>query len=397
VASASARRTTETTRQTRLPKHKITKRKKSSGKPSRPLSAYNVFYRDERVKWLAETAQHVRCENTEAIDSKSRFLDMGKAISSRWKLISPEERVKYEKIAQEDKKRYNNEKKEYNEQILRGTKLGRAFLERRTILGSNSAMTSANMHTTVAAVEEETGAVTIPSIAMLHPQPPSVTIAPDDSATARRATRTVTQPVLQASMIDHRERLHFPNSDQCRRNETPAMTEFLETVSLAVLLEHRRQEQEGHAIYQQRQFLDRFPQIGSTIADPLVSDVASMQPRSTMPCSLQERTELLRAVLSQIEQLLVNNIRANAPTFLSSLTRTPSHGMNTETTVPSQVLLHAWTGAGGTAQQHFTQHLPQNAHATHLAVEWLESALTDPESAQSWHGGYEVNHGHQQG
>jgi len=166
---------------------------------------------------------------------------------------------------------------------------------------------------------------------------------------------------------------------------------------LAVLLEHRRQEQEGHAIYQQRQFLDRFPQIGSTIADPLVSDVASMQPQSNMPCSLQERTELLRAVLSQIEQLLVNNILNNAPTFLSSLTRTPSHGMITETTVPSQVLLHAWTGAGGTAQQHFTQHLPQNAHATHLAVEWLESALTDPESAQSWHGGYEVNHGHQQG
>jgi len=41
---------------------KDTRRKNLSGKLTRPLFAYNLFYRDERVKWLAEIAQDVQSE-----------------------------------------------------------------------------------------------------------------------------------------------------------------------------------------------------------------------------------------------------------------------------------------------------------------------------------------------
>ncbi|GAX15447.1 hypothetical protein FisN_8Lh253 [Fistulifera solaris] len=72
-------------------------------KPSRPLSAYNVFFKEERVKWLAESSHN----------TQQKFTQMGYEMGQRWKKLSAAEKLKYEKIAQEDVKRYQKEMEQY--------------------------------------------------------------------------------------------------------------------------------------------------------------------------------------------------------------------------------------------------------------------------------------------
>ncbi len=76
-------------------------------KPSRPLSAYNVFFKEERVKWLAESS-----DNT---TNQQKFTQLGYEMGQRWKKLSAAEKLKYEKIAQEDVKRYQKEMEQYEQ------------------------------------------------------------------------------------------------------------------------------------------------------------------------------------------------------------------------------------------------------------------------------------------
>jgi hypothetical protein len=118
----------------RRPK-KQRKIKNQDGKPVRPLSAYNAFFREERVKWLAEQTKREQTPDAVAGDEKkSKFLVMGKEIGARWRELSPEQREKYIDIAAEDMKRYRGEMEEYNDKMIRDTVIGRKALEGRTIM-----------------------------------------------------------------------------------------------------------------------------------------------------------------------------------------------------------------------------------------------------------------------
>jgi len=369
---------------------KDTKRKNPSGKPTRPLSAYNLFYRDERVKWLAETAQDVKCKNSRPIDPKNRFLDMGKAISGRWRLLSPEERVKYEEVAQEDKKRYNKEMTEYNGRILRGTKLGQAFLEGRPILVTNNTIKGTSVYTTAA--PEETGTNAVSSTAMINPQPPLTPIVPEASAISQRTQSSATQSTLQASDFDHRKQIQFPVDGLSDHNETVSANILsLDTASLAVLLDQLRQQQQQQAIYQQWPSSYSLQQVRTTIADQqnLMSTVAPLQSEINGACPPQEGTEVIRVLLSHIEQRLLNNFQNNVHTLHSSLTQTPSHVLNTGTTTESWTHSQAWND---TVQQPSTQQWSQTAQSIHMILQWLQSALASPSPAQSVHGNYGESH-----
>jgi hypothetical protein len=61
------------------------------------------------------------------LSGKSKFLQMSDAIASKWKALK--DRSKYEEIAREDNKRYRKAMEEYNENIIRSTRIGRAALD----------------------------------------------------------------------------------------------------------------------------------------------------------------------------------------------------------------------------------------------------------------------------
>lgn len=96
------------------PVKKRTRRKKSKkpkDMPRRPLSAYNIFFREERGRMLKAIE-----DGTDALEdgqSQGLFSAMGKSIAKKWKALSKEEMVKYTDAASEDLKRYRREMDEY--------------------------------------------------------------------------------------------------------------------------------------------------------------------------------------------------------------------------------------------------------------------------------------------
>jgi hypothetical protein len=90
-------------------------------KPKRPLTAYNIFFRDERARLLdanAATASDDAAAD-EAQGGKKRkaskvgFEDMAKHVSKMWKAVDEETKAKYLAMAAHDKARYNAEKESY--------------------------------------------------------------------------------------------------------------------------------------------------------------------------------------------------------------------------------------------------------------------------------------------
>ncbi|GAX27023.1 hypothetical protein FisN_9Lh338 [Fistulifera solaris] len=107
-----------------------TKHKKPEGMPRRPLSAYNFFYKAERIKWLEEqkgkkdsVSSSTSTGTTNNEESKqSDFLEMGKAISQRWRMLTNEGREPYDKEAQQDLVRYHNEMNAFNMSLVQSYK-----------------------------------------------------------------------------------------------------------------------------------------------------------------------------------------------------------------------------------------------------------------------------------
>ena len=101
------------------------KKRRDKSRPSQPLSAYNLFFKDQRLLLLAEQQQAQAKADQEDNDDqdggdadatngkrkrpKIGFERMAKTIAKRWKAIDKEDLVVYEKRAQEDQKRYKAE------------------------------------------------------------------------------------------------------------------------------------------------------------------------------------------------------------------------------------------------------------------------------------------------
>lgn len=105
-------------------------RKKPKDKPKRPLSAYNIFFKEERGRILAEIPESDSKEdlsaeaeggdgNQSARKRKKRphgkigFENLAKVIGQRWQELNSEEVEYYKKKAEEDMKRYKNQMEEY--------------------------------------------------------------------------------------------------------------------------------------------------------------------------------------------------------------------------------------------------------------------------------------------
>lgn len=85
----------------RNPRSRSEKKKKDPNAPKRSLSAYMIFANEQR--------ENVRDENPGIT-----FGQVGKVLGKRWKDLDDKQRSPYELKAAEDKKRYLDEKANYN-------------------------------------------------------------------------------------------------------------------------------------------------------------------------------------------------------------------------------------------------------------------------------------------
>lgn len=82
--------------------------------PKRPCSAYNYFFQDERKRLLQSLPVGPRGIPRNGGHGKISFANMAKVISKRWKAISGDQMEYYAMLANSDKIRYFQEKREYN-------------------------------------------------------------------------------------------------------------------------------------------------------------------------------------------------------------------------------------------------------------------------------------------
>lgn len=95
-------------------------RRKPKDQPRRALSAYNIFFKDERQRILDRIPDPVVATDGDEISARKRnnkksphgkigFESLAKMIGQRWQEIGPEEIEYYKVKADEDKKRYQEE------------------------------------------------------------------------------------------------------------------------------------------------------------------------------------------------------------------------------------------------------------------------------------------------
>jgi HMG (high mobility group) box len=140
--------------------------KKPKNKPKRPLSAYNIFFKDERAKILSNIPDkkgedddddddddddskeksdekgengEEKGEGGKKVTGKKRkrvphgkigFESLAKIVGQRWKELPPEELDVYKKRAEEDMKRYRKEMEAYVQKQREGLEQSREHLEK---------------------------------------------------------------------------------------------------------------------------------------------------------------------------------------------------------------------------------------------------------------------------
>lgn len=103
-------------------------KKKPKGKPKRPLSAYNLFFKEERTRILDEIpdeqavlaeckeGQRRRRKSNREPHGKIDFQSLAKLIGKRWQALSEDQLVVYKEKAAVETARYKSEMKVYMQQ-----------------------------------------------------------------------------------------------------------------------------------------------------------------------------------------------------------------------------------------------------------------------------------------
>lgn len=83
-----------------------TGKKKPKGMPKRPLSAYNIFFQQERLRVY---------EQSNLSGDRVTFEDLGKEIGMRWRNLSEKDRKQYDQLADKEIERYRQERDAFEE------------------------------------------------------------------------------------------------------------------------------------------------------------------------------------------------------------------------------------------------------------------------------------------
>lgn len=91
---------------------RIKRRNKPKDFPKRPLSSYNVFFKETREEILAKNKEGNG-------DEKVDFQTMAKEIAARWRNLEKKGRDRVERLAQKDMLRYRDEVKSYEDEMVK--------------------------------------------------------------------------------------------------------------------------------------------------------------------------------------------------------------------------------------------------------------------------------------
>ena len=79
-------------------------------KPKRPLSGYNFFFQDERMRLLEVLPERPADRKPRRSHGKLGFKEMATIIGLRWRALDPATKSRYDKMAQRDTLRYRRER-----------------------------------------------------------------------------------------------------------------------------------------------------------------------------------------------------------------------------------------------------------------------------------------------
>jgi len=120
-------------------------------KPTRPLSAYNLFFRDQRERLLQGLTAQERPSSSKTSRGKKQphhkigFSNLAKTIASRWRIIDNDLKAQYEAIANEERRNY--------------IKRVQAWRDHRKALGLSTKMGKKKMKTQARATQPKVVAV----------------------------------------------------------------------------------------------------------------------------------------------------------------------------------------------------------------------------------------------
>eukprot|EP00339_Tiarina_fusa_P022808 CAMPEP_0117030228 /NCGR_PEP_ID=MMETSP0472-20121206/21832_1 /TAXON_ID=693140 ORGANISM="Tiarina fusus, Strain LIS" /NCGR_SAMPLE_ID=MMETSP0472 /ASSEMBLY_ACC=CAM_ASM_000603 /LENGTH=347 /DNA_ID=CAMNT_0004738235 /DNA_START=119 /DNA_END=1162 /DNA_ORIENTATION=+ len=93
-------------------KNKRKRRHKPKDFPKRPLSAYNIFFKETRESIIKE-------QKDAGDEANVDFQTMAKEIAARWKALPSDERERVDKLAKEDMERYREAVKTYEDEMVK--------------------------------------------------------------------------------------------------------------------------------------------------------------------------------------------------------------------------------------------------------------------------------------
>ena len=103
-------------------KKKFKLNKQSNKKPSRPLSAYNIFFRSERKRMLNQVSDSGSGSSQTPLSGPKKvgFAEMARRVAQKWNKLDEFERRPLSALAREDKARYHTRMAEWKEsQIIK--------------------------------------------------------------------------------------------------------------------------------------------------------------------------------------------------------------------------------------------------------------------------------------
>lgn len=135
--------------------------KKLAPLPSRALNAYNIFFREERKRWIEQRQQSSEsgAGKPSTVSAHPPFAEMGKIIGQKWKELPANKKKRFENLAKEDMQRYRREVDEYKSKLIQETTKSAETLGSDTVssawnYGSSSSEDDTDRHSKPAASSE---------------------------------------------------------------------------------------------------------------------------------------------------------------------------------------------------------------------------------------------------